>query len=89
VLKLVVRANARRDKREVLLQIREEIEEIKLLVRLCHDVQAFANFNSFEHAIDLATNLARQNEGWLKSQQQGPGPNRSAMPRRLARPSAP
>jgi hypothetical protein len=93
VLKLVVRANSRRDKRDVLLQIREEIEEIKVLVRLCHDVKAFPNFNSFEHAIVLATDLARQNEGWLKSQQknssQGPGPNRSAMPARLARPSVP
>jgi len=32
VLKLVVRANARREKEEVLLQIREELEELKVLL---------------------------------------------------------
>lgn len=47
VLKLVVRANARRDKAGVLQEIREEVEELKVLLRLCEDVKAFPNFNSF------------------------------------------
>lgn len=68
-LTLVVRANARRDKRAALLELREEIETLKALLRLGHDVKAFPNFNSFDHGIGLATNIARQNEGWLKSQQ--------------------
>jgi hypothetical protein len=38
------------------------------VLRLCQDVKAFANFNSFEHAIGLVTEIAKQNEGWLKSQ---------------------
>jgi len=46
-----VRANARHDKVPVLLQLREDLEELKVLLRLCQDVKAFANFNSFEHAI--------------------------------------
>ena len=58
VLKLVVRANARHDKVPVLLQMREEIEELKVLLRLGHDVKAFANFNSFEHAILQVTEIA-------------------------------
>ncbi len=33
-LKLVVRANARHDKVPVLLQLREELEELKVLMRL-------------------------------------------------------
>jgi hypothetical protein len=89
VLKLVVRANARVDKTPALLSLREELEELKVLVRLCHDVKAFNSFNSFEHAIGLVTEIAKQNEGWLKSQQQGHGRNRRAMPLRLAEPSAP
>jgi hypothetical protein len=94
VLKLVVRANARRDKAPVLLALREEVEELKVLLRLCQDVKAFPNFNSFEHAITLVTDIAKQNEGWLKSQRQGPGPtgagqNRPAMPDGLAAPSVP
>ena len=86
VLKLVVRANVRREKEEVLLQIREEL---KVLLRLSQDSKAFPNFNSFEHAIGLVTEIAKQNEGWLKSQRQGHGQNRRAMPSGLATRSAP
>ena len=89
VLKLVVRANARRDKAAVLYEIREEAEQLKVLLRLCHDVKGFPNFNSFEHAIGLVTDIARQNEGWLKSQGQGHGQNRRAMSSELAAPSEP
>jgi hypothetical protein len=88
-LKLIVRANARRDKTPVLLQLRKELEELKVLLRLGQDVKAFPNFKSFEHAITLVVEIARQNEGWLKSQRQGHGQNRRAMPPGLATPSAP
>ena len=57
----------------------EEVEELKVLLRLCHDAKGFPNFHSFEHAIGLVVNIARQNEGWLKSQRQGRGQNRPAM----------
>jgi hypothetical protein len=36
VLRLVVRANARRDKAPVLLELREAVEELKVLCRLGH-----------------------------------------------------
>jgi hypothetical protein len=64
VLKLIVRANARRDKIELLHDIREETEELKVVLRLCQDVKALPNFNSFEHAIGLVVEIAKQNEGW-------------------------
>lgn len=78
-LRLVVRANARHDKAGVLLRLREELEELKVLLRLCHDTKAFPNFNSFEHSVTQVTGIARQNEGWIRSQRQGPGQNRPAM----------
>jgi hypothetical protein len=87
VLKLVVRANSRSDKEQTLLELREVLEELKVLIRLCHDIKAFPNFNSFEHAISLVTEIAKQNEGWLK--RQGQGQDRQAMPRGLAGSSAP
>jgi hypothetical protein len=57
-LKLIVPANSRRDKVAVLLAVREELEELKVLLR--QDVQAFPNFNSFGHAIELVTEIAKQ-----------------------------
>jgi len=95
ILKLIVRANARRDKTPVLLQVREQAEELKVLLRLGQDVKAFSNFRSFEHAITLVTEIAKQNEGWIKSQSparsgnRSHGPNRPAMSSRLAGPGAP
>jgi len=81
VLRLIVRANSRRDKEQTLLELRGELEELKVLVRLCHDAKAFPNFNSFEHTISLVTEIAKQNEGWLKSQGQSRGQDRRVMPK--------
>lgn len=89
VLRLVVRANARRDKAPVLLEVRETVEELKVLLRLGHDSKAFPNFNTFEHAITQVVGIAKQNEGWLRSQREGLGQNRRAMPARPAAPGAP
>ena len=89
VLKLIVRANSRRDKTPLLPEIREHVEELKVLLRLCQDVRAFPNFNSFEHAITEVIEIAKQNEGWLKSQTRGHGRNLRAMPTWPATPSVP
>ena len=63
VLRLVVRVNGRRDKAPVLLEVREAVEDLKVLCRLGHDVKAFASFNAFEHAITQVVAIAKQNEG--------------------------
>jgi len=89
VLKLIVRANARREKASVLLEVREELEQLKVVLRLCHDVKAFASFKSFEHASAQVVAIARQNEGWLRSQCRSHGQNRRAMPVGPAAPGVP
>lgn len=81
ILRLVVRANARTDKTPVLLELREEIEELKAMIRLCHDAGGFGGIASFEHGARLIVEIAKQNEGWLRSQsspEQGRGQNRSS-----------
>jgi hypothetical protein len=89
VLKLIVRANARRDKVPLLLDVREEVEALKVLLGLSQDVRAFASFRAFEQAIEQVVEIAKQNEGWLRSQRQGHGQNRWAMPDGPAAPGAP
>jgi hypothetical protein len=88
-LKLVVRANSQRDRVATLLALREEFEELKVLLRLGQDLKVFCGLSTFEHAVKQVIELAKQNEGWLKSQRQGQGRNRSAMPDGLAGPSVP
>jgi hypothetical protein len=89
VLKLIVRANARYDKVPLLLEVREEVEALKVIVRLCQDVQAFFSFRAVEQAVEQVVSIAKQNEGWLKSQRQGHGQSRRAIPERPAAPGAP
>jgi hypothetical protein len=72
VVRLIVRANNTPDdqpqaKYATLQQLREELEQLKLTIRLCKEVKAFHNFKSFQTAINQVITLSKQNEGWLKS----------------------
>jgi len=61
--------NARDDRAAHLLELRQELESFKVLARLCHESGAFASTRSYLHVAERITNLARQNEGWLKKTQ--------------------
>ncbi len=91
VLRGVVRANSAGDKAPQLRELRLEIEELKVLCRLAGDLKAFTSLRAFEHAVTRVVEIAKQNEGWLKSQSasQGRGRSRPAMPERLAGPGVP
>ena len=67
ILSLIVRANSSRDKLPVLEEVRINLEELKLVIRVCKEIQAFPNFNSFQTSINQVIGIARQNEGWMKS----------------------
>lgn len=87
ILRLVVRANARPDRAEVLLDLREEVEAMKATMRLAFDAKAIEGIASFEHGMRLVVEIAKQNEGWLRSQPsavQGRGQNRGVSPQETA-----
>ena len=71
IVRLIIRANSEKDKVKTLLALRDTIEEFKVTLRICKEVKAFKNFNSFKHAIEEAISLSRQNEGWIKSMRGG------------------
>ena len=67
VLEKIIEANNARDDRAArLLELRQELESFKVLARLCHESGAFASTRSYLHVAQRITNIARQNEGWLK-----------------------
>jgi len=67
ILQHIIRANDAAEQRAAhLLELRQEIESFKVLARLCQDSGAFASTRSYLHVAERITNLARQNEGWLK-----------------------
>ena len=69
-IKLIIRANSEIENRAFYLtELRVNNEDLKVCLRICKEMNAFKNLNSFVHAVELVILLARQNEDWLKSQQ--------------------
>ncbi len=67
ILGLIVKANSSSDKLPHLLELREKVEELIILIRLCKEVKAFKSFAAFQFAVEEVISVSRQNEGWLKS----------------------
>ena len=69
ILSLIVRANSvlRGERLPVLRELAVRIEELKVRMRVCKEVQAFHNFNSFHTGVNHVISLAKQNEGWMRS----------------------
>jgi len=68
VVLLIIRANNSTDKLPSLEELRIRLEELKVVLRICKEIQAFPNFNSFQTSMNQVIQLAKQNEGWMKSQ---------------------
>ncbi len=67
IVSLIVKANFSWDKMPLLLEPREQIEEMMILIRLCKEVRALKGFKAFKFAVEEVVSISRQNEGWLKS----------------------
>lgn len=79
ILDLIVLANNESDGRAArLLELRQALERLKVLARLCQDSGAFASTRSYLNVAERIVNLARQNEGWLKQTQGDTRPRRRA-----------
>ncbi len=70
VLGLVVAANNSRDRLVLLLRLREELELLKILVRLCHEVGGFPGTPAYLQISAALVGVAQQNEGWIASMRQ-------------------
>jgi hypothetical protein len=68
IVELIIRANSTQERLPLLLELRQRLEGLQVLIRICKEVRAFHQFNSFVHASHLVIELNRQNEGWIKGQ---------------------
>ncbi len=90
VLTLISRANSTQDRLPLLLDIREALEEMKVVIRLGKEVETFSSFKSFQYACEQVVAIARQNEGWIKqTRASGHGQNRAETAQAVADPRAP
>jgi len=68
ILVLIAKANIRRERISTLAEALQSLEELKILIRICKEIKAFQTFKSYEFATRLTIEVAKQCEGWLKSQ---------------------
>ena len=68
LMTLIYRANARRDKAEVLQEARERIEVVRLYIRLMKDLQQ-VSVKQFVRVNEQVEAVSRQLTGWHKSVQ--------------------
>jgi len=68
VVELIIRANSATERLSLLLELRQRLEGLKVLIRICKEVRAFHSLNSFVYSSSLVVELSRQNEGWIKGQ---------------------
>ncbi len=66
LLILIFRANTREDKREVLKEARENVEVVRLLVRLLKDLKQIS-LKKFVFINQKIENVSRQLTGWQRS----------------------
>ena len=53
-----------KEKLPVLYEVRETLEELQLIIRLCKDIKTFHNCKSFETAVKHVIYVSKQNEIW-------------------------
>jgi hypothetical protein len=83
IVNVIVAANSAREKLPRLLTLRERLESLLILMRLCKEVKAFKSFKAFQFAIEQVVAVSKQNEGWIRSVGQKPRGPESPIPGRV------
>ena len=65
LLFLIHRANMKEEKEKELLNLRDKCEDVKMLVQLAKELQAFKSFKQFEQSSKLLVEICKQSQAWL------------------------
>lgn len=60
----MIQINNQHDKRPGLLQLRDHLEELLVLIRLAKEVQAFKSFKAYTHVVELTAKVC-SSVGWV------------------------
>ena len=67
ILFKIIQINNLNNKKEELKQLELEIEKLKILIRLCKELNAFSSFGAYEEIILKTIEIAKMTQGWLKT----------------------
>lgn len=65
ILERIIEANGSLDRAARLEQLRGDLENFKVLARLCHESGGFASTRAYLYVAEQVVGISRQNEGWL------------------------
>ena len=68
IVVLVAKANLKSVRKVTLVEALDNIEDLKIHIRICKEIKAFRSLKSYEFAARLTIDVARQCEGWHRSQ---------------------
>jgi hypothetical protein len=71
ILERIIEANNQHDRAPLLQALRQDVEKLKVLARLCHESGGFTSTRAYLHIAEQVVNIAKQNEGWLRQTTQG------------------
>lgn len=66
LLFLIHRANLSKEKNRALVSLRDRCEDMKMLIFLSKNLQAFKSFKQFEYSSKLSVSICKQAQSWLK-----------------------
>lgn len=73
VVERIMRANnADAERKALLAELRVELEQLQVLIRLCHESGGFASTRAYLYVSERVVDIAKQNEGWLRSDDKRP-----------------
>lgn len=71
ILYLINRANLSENKKEAITNLRDGCEDMKMLIQLSKELEAFKSFKQFEYSSMLVVAVCKQAQGWLGSRRFG------------------
>ena len=71
-LLLIAAAIKKAERKDCLIQVRDKLEAMKILLRFCKRRKAFNSFKSFEVGVKKVVEVAKQCEGWLRKSENPP-----------------
>jgi hypothetical protein len=67
IVGIIIKANSTAERLPVLLELRQRLKGLMVLLQIGKEVKAFSHFNAYAFAANLVVSLSRQNAGWIKS----------------------
>jgi hypothetical protein len=65
---IINRVGLVKDRKRALIRLRDRCEDMKMLILISKELEAFSSFKQFEHSSKITSDIAKQAQAWLNAQ---------------------